>query len=217
VNFEAVLYTHNNLTSNPFKYCYNKLKEQVNKLNGRLWVVSSDYLGLNNNIVCNLEDVHPYHALRIYYQISRVFPYLDYKTPLFLCEHDVLYPDSHFLESLDENKGKWLTYNSNVIHMTRRGFEFTNFPHFLSTCCSFKSFLEDAIVQKQKEFDELGRVVHCELAVETTIPVYIFSGTDSILDIRHGTNVTGDRDTGNYEDFNEFWGSYSELSKIVFS
>lgn len=215
--FTAILYTDRDITRGLYDYCYRALRDQLHKdFPYSKLVVSSQFpLPLPNNVVVDPATLSPYHALRIYSQILAALPLST--GPLLLCEQDVLYPSSHFVSAIQELGDGGIVYNSNVVHLTRRGFEESNFPHFLSTCCCDRISLEEGIKAKLEEFENLGRVIHCEIGIGLSTNLRLFTGPDPILDIRHGANLTGDRDTGNYLQSNEFWGDYFVLAEKIFS
>lgn len=190
--FSVVYYTDG--TSAPAKlraYCFDLLCKTVSELGGEVIAVSNNpgdrrcHENLYRNILRGLDQV----------QCDIVF----------LAEHDMLYPPSHF-GFVPSNGNVW--YDEHTACLNKYGFFAHPHKTLLSAACGRKAGLRAAI---QNKLDET-------LAAKTNSPVWAeppgetYSGADPVVDIRHGRNFTGMRvaSDGGYESSLAPWGDARE-------
>lgn len=197
--FSIVYYTNNKIDSKIQNLCLSTLIGLTNQFNAQLVVVSWKPMPVEFNIVWS---THKACHESIYKQIQAGLIKSKYNR-IYLAEHDVLYPKSHFdLEATD------ITYNSNLWHLTREGF-FEGAPvNFLSACLGSKQNLLKAVDSKLEELKTTGNVVWTEFEGIRK------KGKDPILDIRHTNNFTGSRSSIEYQQDIAYWGSTKRFTEL---
>ena len=144
---------------------------------------------------------------------------------VYLCEHDVLYPEGYF-EFTPNAKAFW--FNHCTVRMNERGF----FPHgsdITSACCGLIEPLRASFAKRMEwishdwriVWDEPGAVwpergspgdrgyspAYCDV-----LPSAFYMSEFAVVDVRHGTNLTGYREAraGGYVAELPYWGKASD-------
>ena len=119
---------------------------------------------------------------------------------VYICEHDVLYPDGYF----DWRAGKGeITYAKYALFLLPDGWALRN-TYALSSCAGDRDALIAAIEAKLVEHCKRGKVAR----VEPAPTGYRDDGCQTV-DIRHGQNYTGERNAECFPD-HEYWGNAAE-------
>ncbi len=129
---------------------------------------------------------------------------------VFLCEHDVLYPEDYFCEMAGPACEHGIVANRHVIHLSPAGF----FPadrsiNFLSNIAGCRPRLQSMIGGKLAELSA-GKLVFAE-PQGNQIPV-VFS-SKPVVDIRHGRNLTGMRASARYSQSDPVYGDADEYRR----
>ena len=130
--------------------------------------------------------------------------------PVFLVEHDVLYPLGFFHFIPPDLKRLW--YNRHTYFMNRRGF-FPCSDMLLSNCCGSRALLRLAVEQRitilhagrTMRFAEFGMGFHDSCTTSD------WRCEHPAIDIRHGQNSTGMRDSDEVVACIPYWGSHESL------
>jgi hypothetical protein len=189
VKFSVVYYSDLRNPESIRTYCLNNLRELVTKLGGEF-------------ISSIKTDGSPSHE-RLYTQILEGIEQAE-SDRIFLAEDDVLYPEDHFTRP---PKISTFGYNKNVWHISKQGYFDNDWTgSFLSACFGNKSALQEVITKKLKEAKS-GKLIHAEPEQAECI----WRTRNPILDIRHGENFTGMRNSNQLVDYLPYWGNHLEL------
>ena len=198
--FSVVYYTNNRIPEKVLNYCFPMLVEAVRKAGGQLVVVSWKPMPVEHNI---LWKTHLSCHENIYKQIMAGLRYAKHDK-IFLAEHDVLYPSSHFELELQNQ----IAYNSNVYYLNEHGYFKVPNCKFLSTLVGSRTTIDRSIRKMIRELQQKGKVVWAE-------PEGIqIKGTDPIIDIRYGKNFTGMRSSSSYLDSIDYWGDKKRFEEM---
>lgn len=196
--YSVIFYTNNLVCEKILNLCLSTLIGTTKQHNAELVVVSWQPLPVQKNVVWNNHEAN--HE-NIYKQIMAGLKHCTYER-IFLAEHDVLYPKSHFdLEPLDK-----IIYDSNVYHLNQEGYFKAEPVNFLSTLVARKEILDRALREKLRELQKTGRVVWAEPHGPNGFER--IEGENPIVDIRHNRNLTGMRSAEIYLEVLPPWGSY---------
>jgi hypothetical protein len=201
--FSVIFYTNNSVSEKVLALALSTVKGTIaTSAEAELIVVSWQPLPIQNNIVWK---IHESSHKNIYNQIMAGLKKAKHDT-IFLAEHDVLYPKSHF----DLRPQDKIVYNSNVYHLTRDGYFKAPPVNFLSALVAKKEILTFGIQEKLKEIETTGRVVWAE--PQGPNGCERVEGADPIIDIRHGHNLTGMRSSEKYLEELKPWGRYEQYT-----
>lgn len=124
---------------------------------------------------------------------------------VYLAEHDVLYPSSYF-DNTPANNTTFLK-NFNLYFANKVGY-----------IGPFNSYIHSQTIGSVELFDKcLKEDVHNHQKFKTKngYTLQTFSSSDPSIDVRHGLNVSGYRESKNYVYNLPYWGTHEELiSKI---
>jgi hypothetical protein len=194
-------YTNNQLSEGLLDYCLSSLDQTAQELGLEFIAVSWLPVKTKNNIVTGWgSNSHE----NIYRQILIGLNNCSYDE-IYLAEHDVLYPKSHFLLEPSDK----IMYNLHSYYLTSNGYTPADMK-LLSTLFGRKEVVRNAIQLKMEELLDLGEVKFAE-PLENCEEV---RGSDPILDIRHESNITGDRFASSYLEEVPYWGSRSNFGFI---
>jgi hypothetical protein len=122
---------------------------------------------------------------------------------VFLCEHDVLYPDDYFREMAEPAGEHGIVANRNVIHLSPAGFfQADRSVNFLSNIAGCRPRLQSTIASKLAEL-AAGRLVFAEPQGHEIATIFCSS---PVADIRHGRNLTGMRNSPLYSQTDPVYG-----------
>lgn len=195
----VVYYSHNNLDTKIADTCRAQLVKAV----GDIPIVAVTHkaipVGAKHQNIC----VGPMKAghVTLLNQIMMGIYATDAEV-IFLAEHDVLYPESHF--QLRPTRAATIAYDTNVVCLTPRGYLSAPRPT-LSGLIAHRGVLLSAIqamLVQLSHGDKLSRL-------EPVDQIERLSGEQSLLDIRHGKNFTGMRgdEKSEYSYTDKHWGS----------
>ena len=127
-----------------------------------------------------------------------------------LVEHDVLYPPGYF-EAIAEAGTDGLCYNTNVWRLNRHGFFRADGSHLLSNCGGRCGAVARAIRSKLAEARSGGFPEWAEPEADLE-----FTAPRPVIDVRHGSNFTGDRRprNGRYRTRIDYWGGCERYTKL---
>jgi hypothetical protein len=211
MSFSVVYYSNNSIDKKILDYCLDSLTNQLKLIaKAELILVTWESIPNQENNLLWEKSSCPYR--NIYGQISLGLSSAKYNT-IFLAEHDVLYPDSHFdLRNCQEIQEGKIVFNSNVYHLTKSGIFKAQGCNFLSTLVSDKNILAGGIRAKLRELNSTGQVLWCE--PEGINGYKRIEGKDPVLDIRHTRNLTGTRESDSYIEKIAMWDSKVLINQI---
>lgn len=199
-DFSVVYYSDGNAPADIKVRAATQLSRVVRAAGGELITVSWDLVNFGHK---NLlwPDRRRSHA-SIYGQILAGIDAAATDT-IILAEHDVLYPhDYHKTMMLAvEAVPQALVYNTNVIWLNEYGYFAVNTPHFLSNLAAHKSTLRKAILEKLNE-----SLASVPVFAEPFGDTVLVATRNPVVDIRHGQNLTGNRDSSIHDSANYYWG-----------
>jgi len=207
-----VIYYSNGKLPEPLKwFCLRTLAKGAASAGGELICITWDPLDLPGarNIIW------PHHALshrNLYEQILAGIS--EAKTDsVALAEHDVLYPEGYH-EALLAAAGAGACFNTNLWRLNSRGFFRDGNSRLLSNYGGGREVVLRRIEDKSSEARCQGGVICAEpegdSEIRTPLPT---------VDIRHGTNFTGEREPpdGVYSKTVEYWGSCQTYTRLFTS
>lgn len=207
-DFSVVYYSDSSLPELLKRYCLRNLARVAFASGGELVCVTWQpvRIGGARNLIWT---DHEFHHRNIYGQILAGIAEAASPTVL-LAEHDVLYPPGYHA-AIARSARTGLCYNTNVWRLDRRGFFPAGRSRLLSNCGGPRDVLARRIRGKLDELRRDGKVLWAEpkgdLEIRCPLPT---------LDIRHGHNFTGDRDSrdGRYLAEVEYWGRASRYRRL---
>lgn len=132
---------------------------------------------------------------------------MDASDTVYLAEHDVLYPASHY--DAEPPDDKTFLKNRNVYFLTRKGYVGPYNTHIHSNTIAAASLLLHCIeedVPSDKKFKSWNGY-----------GFEFYNSQDPVVDVRHGKNWTGDRmrDGATYLPSIAYWGDWKELGATI--
>jgi hypothetical protein len=114
--------------------------------------------------------------------------------PVFLVEHDVLYPAAYFAYMLAviERGGEGIYFNHNVYTLSPDGFFRLPAAHLLSNCAGTCGAMTRAL-EGRRDAAIRGELRYAEPCVEDGFVARIALSPAPTVDVRHGRNFTGMR------------------------
>lgn len=195
--FTILLYTNNKVSPSIFNTCISRLAVIAKEKQAQLICISWKPVAIQENIIY-LERFKFCHET-VYNQILAGLEIAKHDD-IYLAEHDVLYPVDHFdLEAIPDT----FTYNSNVYHFNKHGFFEAPKCNFLSTLVAKKEVLRVGIESKLEELETTGKLLWAEPGNESNVKR--IEGKSPIVDIRHGRNLTGLRESETYLSSIDYW------------
>lgn len=189
--YTAIYYSHIYKQTQLLKYCLNKLIEDVSSSNGELRIINP-LMGFNYEKISGHVDMFT----RILEGIN-----LAKTDNILLCEHDVIYNSSYFefmLNEINKNPTK-LIYNTNVYNCNKSGYFISyNNTNLLSNLGGKKDIVIKGVMYKKERFENQTPGEQSEPGKEGEF--IQVSAPITVIDVRHGDNFTGYREspTGNY-------------------
>ena len=209
--YTVIYYSNSTLDRKLQEYCLEVLTSSLLSSKAQLVTVTWSPINYGENHIWTPKK-HPYS--NIYGQILKGIGLAKYET-VFLAEHDVLYPESHFdLKDSQELKEGYILYNSNVYHLNKQGFFKAHDHNFLSTLVSDRYTLDRGIRAKLRELYKTHRVIWAE--PEGPNGYKRIEGEHPIVDIRHESNLTGSRTSTSYETHAQNFWHLSEIQPEIF-
>jgi len=202
--FSILYYTDNGIRDTIANICLSNLIGISNRLGAELVAVSWKPIPVKNNIIWN---THTACHENIYKQIMAGINHCHYEK-VFLAEHDVLYPLSHF-DLIPSDK---IIYDTNVYHMNKDGFFKAPPVNFLSTLVADKLILDRGLREKIREINRTGKVDWAEPRGPNGFER--IKGVEPIIDIRHGSNLTGMRTSEEYLKEIPYWGKFERFGEL---
>ena len=187
----------NNITD----YCYEKL---------------ADIVGEENIISEKKGEKEPLCIFTYYKQLLRCLESLQNKNEvIYVCEHDVLYHQSYF--DFKDIEKDFFYYNVKFYCNTNKGYIKGGSPSF-SQCVCYSDLLSRNLKQRILYKDSFNLIstepgVH-EPDYFDKFKIAYYQANFCNIDIRHGYNLTGQRDDADesrYIDKIEYWGDYRKL------
>jgi len=123
---------------------------------------------------------------------------------IFTVEHDVLYPGEHFAlckRQLDACPNS-VVYNMNRWLLSRRGYFKSKYRRALSCMAGHRDAILPGV--RKKLIESIRRKLRlCELTSEDTLNVEHVESKQPVVDIRWGSNFTGDREPESESDLHD--------------
>lgn len=207
--FTALFYS-NDLEGSPIvEYCLRRLAAQIARLGELITVTWRPVPCLGaHHVSLEWPDREPAHRT-LFQQILAGLERASHQL-VFLCEHDVLYPQDYFLEMAGPANEHGIVANRHVIHLSHAGF----FPadrsvNFLSNIAGRRPLLRSMIAAKLAEL-AAGKLVFAEPQGNEIATTFCAS---PVADIRHGRNLTGMRTSAGYSQTDPVYGDADEYRR----
>jgi hypothetical protein len=203
----TALFYSNDLGNSPVvEYCLCRLAAQVARFGELITVTWRPLRSLGaHHVGIEWSDCEASHRTLF----RQILAGLDHASDgiVFLCEHDVLYPDDYFPEMAEAACEHGMIANRNIIHLCPAGF----FPadhsiNFLSNIAGCRPDLQSMIAAKVKEL-AAGKLVFAEPQGNEIATIFCSNPT---VDVRHGRNFTGMRTAERYRQTDPVYGDANE-------
>jgi hypothetical protein len=208
--FTALFYS-NDVAANPVvEYCLRRLAGQVGDRGELVTVTWSPVASFGeHHVPLAWPDRESSHAT-LYRQILAGLDQASNRL-VFLCEHDVLYPDDYFDQMAIAAERHGIVANRYVIHLSPSGF----FPadrtiNFLSNIAGDRLLLKGMIAAKLAEA-RAGKLVFAEPQGTEIATAFCAS---PVCDIRHGSNLTGMRTSSEYCQSDPVYGEADDFRRV---
>lgn len=136
---------------------------------------------------------------------------------VFILEHDVFYPPNYFLDmdlNIEEITETYF-YNKNVVTMNEKGFWYSE-RHLVSNLCANGGLLAETFMRRKNFLVSGGKIDWNEPGKcrnDKIRNLLWWTSKKSVIDVRHGSNLTGNRSAPNEKYLSEipFWGEHKKL------
>jgi hypothetical protein len=188
--------THNAIAPEVWRVCWEQLKRAA---------------GVHELVVCshlpvpgctNIVQRGPPGQATYYRQLLACLRRATQDT-VYVAEHDMMYPPGYFDSQAPAGV---LRYNENVVLLSRTGYSDREHTHAVFSQLSCRRVDLANILERRIAELESGRVARYDWIEPNELPIVNYRSPAVVLDVRHGQNWTGSRDTKAARQNDPYWG-----------
>ena len=223
LNLDLVITSQFPLSKNPVyeNICMESSQEKIDKF--VVWgefFDEKDYPNVKTFVIGRFPRLLTSLVKQLVYTLKKV------KTEnVIFTEHDILYPEGYFEAILEKlNSGSKIIYADNYVFFCRDGFYSISKAVCLSRFSGNTKFFLDFFGRRTNKLERFEPILpgislvppFSKVDSQDVCQNYVILGfPNPVLDIKHGLNTVGCHIVNKCEDSNPYWGSRSEIIKLI--